>query len=191
MIVGISGFAGSGKDTAAEVLIREYGFTRVAFADALREMAYAIDPYVRTDTFSPGLYPFIRLSKLIDSVGWDDAKNNQQDVRRLLQRLGTEAGREILGENIWVKTALDNADANDIVVTDVRFPNELQGIYERRGFALRIERPGVGPRNDHASETSLTDARFSRTIINDGTIEELHQKVVDFIEPILEREESV
>lgn len=188
MIVGLSGFAGSGKDTAAEVLTREYGFTRVAFADVLREMALAIDPYVELEAASSD-YPIVlyhRLSRVIENSGWDHAKNEYPDVRRLLQRLGTEAGRNILGDNIWVDTALKNHKGHDIVVTDVRFPNELDAIHEQDGISIRIERPGVGPKNDHASETSLIDALFTHIINNDGTIEELHEKVVDVMDPYLE-----
>jgi len=114
---------------------------------------------------------------MVDQHGWDWAKNNVPDVRRLLQRLGTEAGRDILGVNIWVDTAFARVDNDKVVVTDVRFPNEADGIRQRGGEVVRIERPGVGPRNNHPSETSLLDYEFDVTIYNDGTIEDLHRKV--------------
>lgn len=178
-LIGMSGYAGSGKDTAAQVLIDEYGFTRIAFADVLREMALAIDPYVYLGSVPDDagirfIGEYRRLYDVINMYGWDIAKNYFEDVRRLLQRLGTEAGRQILGENIWVDTALRRAEG-DVVVTDVRFPNELQAIYEQDGIVIRVERPGVGPRNDHPSETALTNAEFTTVIQNDGTIADLHQ----------------
>lgn len=184
MIVGLSGYAGAGKDEAAKALVNEWGFTRIAFADVLREMAYAIDPFVYW------FNRFRRLEEIIDQHGWDYAKNNSDDVRRLLQRLGTEAGRNILGDNIWVDTALARAH-DDIVVTDMRFPNELQAVEERDGITLRIERPGVGPRNNHASETSLTDHSLFRYVINnDGSIDDLHRNVLETVREDYEAEQE-
>jgi len=180
-IVGISGFAGVGKDKAAEALVK-HGYTRIAFADVLRDIAIAIDPYVELwgDIEGEPWYDntdFYRLGYVINAIGWDKAKNEHPDVRRLLQRLGTEAGRDILGENIWVDTAFGRTDADKIVVTDVRFPNEAEGIRARGGVVVRLHRPGVGPRNDHPSELALVDYPFDYHIDNDGTIEDLHNEV--------------
>jgi hypothetical protein len=176
----------------------EVGFERIAFADVLRDIAYAIDPHVfapiegvpyEPGPIDEGVSPFIghyapepagfyaRLTNIIDAWGWDYAKNNVPDVRRLLQRLGTEAGRDILGENIWVDTAFSRAAGGRLVVTDVRFPNEAQGIRDRGGLVIRIERPGVGPRNDHPSETSLIGYAFDHVIDNSGSIEDLHESM--------------
>lgn len=177
MIIGLNGFAGSGKDEAAKALVAA-GFTRIAFADVLRDMAYAMDPYVLETIESDGdMFIFRRLSKVVDNYGWDFAKNNFPDVRRTLQRLGTDAGRDILGENIWINTAFNRANAADIVVTDVRFPNEAESIQARGGKVVRIERPGLARVNDHPSETSLLDYPFDVTIVNDGTIDDLYNKV--------------
>lgn len=151
------------------------GFERVAFADVLREVALAIDPYVHLKADTARYNTHARLSDVISLLGWDFAKNNFDDVRRLLQRIGTEAGRQILGENIWVETAFKNARSDKIVVTDVRFLNEADAIRSRGGLLIRIHRPGVGPRNQHASEISLDDYPFDAHIDNDGTIEELHE----------------
>ena len=178
-IYGISGFAGSGKDTAAQALMEERGFERIAFADVLRDIAEAIDPYVLERAEDDGdIYIFRRLSQVIQNYGWDYSKNEFPDVRRLLQRLGTEAGRDILGENIWVDTAFARTDADKIIVTDVRFPNEAEGIKARGGTLVRIERKGVDPRNDHPSETSLIDYDFDYTIDNSGSIEDLREMML-------------
>lgn len=174
-LVGLSGYAGSGKDEAAKGL-DELGFRRVAFADVLRSMAYATDPYVE--------HPFggfVRLSEIVDQYGWDFVKNNFPDARRLLQRLGTEGGRSILGENIWVDTLLNSLEHDKVVVTDVRFLNEMVAIKERGGITVRIVRPGVGPRNNHPSETSLDDVTFDRYLVNDGTIDELVSDMQDIV----------
>lgn len=180
-IIGLSGYSTAGKDEAAKALV-EHGYTRIAFADVLRDMAYAIDPYIDVSD-GPHEYEFGRLSGLIDRYGWDQAKNDFPDVRRLLQRLGTEAGRKILGENIWIETAFSRAASSNIVVTDVRFPNEADAIRSRAGVVVRITRNGVGPRNDHASELALVDYPFDYYIENNGTIEDLHAKVVRTLLP--------
>lgn len=184
-IIGLAGFAGSGKDEAAKALVG-LGYRRIAFADVLREMALAIDPFVFERAEGDGdIYIFRRLSAVIQNYGWDDAKNEFPDVRRLLQRLGTEAGRDILGENIWVDTALGRETTDKLVVTDVRFPNEVEGVRKRGGIVVQIQRPGVGPRNDHASETSLLNYEFDAVIVNNGTIDELHEKMINLTkEPV-------
>lgn len=190
MIIGFSGYAGSGKDTAADALIED-GYQHVSFADALKQMAYAIDPYVqyshmRNVTVRDGVRPMVvqgfeRLSTMVDLHGWDYCKNKYPDVRRLLQRVGTEGGRDIFGDNIWIDTAFNKIDGN-AVITDVRFKNEMQAILDRGGFVIRIEREGVGPRNDHPSETELSDAEFSTVVHNNGSIEELYAKVREAVE---------
>lgn len=179
-IIGLSGYAGSGKDSAADALAAA-GYERVAFADALRDVAYAIDPYVECRVGRGGDFPtppqFERLQDIINANGWDYCKNNIPDVRRLLQRLGTEGGRDILGDNIWIDTAFSRATNDKIVVTDCRFTNETDAIRARGGVVVRIHRPGVGPRNDHTSELALVDYPFDYHIDNDGTLEELHEEI--------------
>ena len=81
-------------------------------------------------------------------------------------------------DTVWIDSAFDGATADKIAVTDLRFYNEFDAIRERDGIIWRIERPGVGPLNDHASETEATDyPHFTATILNDGSIEDLSEKV--------------
>src|SRR6478609_11250458 len=158
-IIGLSGFARSGKDEAARVLVEEYGFVRVAFADKLREVLYALNPIV-----DMGFDDFLELQpvyvqEVIDAYGWDGYKETEYgtEIRRLLQRLGTEAGRQTLWDTIWIDAALDTVSANKVVVTDARFYNEFDAVRERGGVIWRIERDGVGPANSHASEMEAID----------------------------------
>jgi hypothetical protein len=101
----------------------------------------------------------------------------------LLQRLGTECGRELISDTVWIDAALNNVELDDhyksIVVTDVRFPNEAQAIKDRGGYIFRIEREGVGPANDHPSEIALDNWIFDCIIDNDGTPEELVTRVIN------------
>jgi len=96
-IIALSGFARSGKDEVAKILVEDCGFMRVAFADKLREVLYALDPICGHSYYdkSPDL---ITVQDVIDKYGWNGYKETEygQEIRRLLQRLGTEAGRQTL-----------------------------------------------------------------------------------------------
>lgn len=178
-IIGLSGYAQAGKDSVGRVLVQMYGFERIAFADVLREVLYRLNPVVR---HSDGRIS--RVAKLVDKIGWDQAKQ-WSEVRKLLQRLGTEAGREVLGQDVWVNAALAQIKpGGKYVITDVRFPNEADAIKAAGGEVWRILRrgepgaPGTGPANDHPSETALNGYLFDRGIIA-GTMRELVNAVVE------------
>ena len=181
LLVGLSGYARSGKDSAATVLT-DGSWVRASFADKLREFLLALDPLVPTDPNVTGSHE--RLSSLVAAYGWETCKDNLGEVRSLLQRCGTEAGRKVLGEDVWVNAVLSSMTSlTPIVVTDVRFPNEANAIVKRGGMVLRINRPGIGPKANadgevHASETALDDWRFDYVLQNDGTLEELHAEVL-------------
>ena len=172
-IIGLCGYAGSGKDTAAAHMP---GWTRVSFADGVREVALAIDPIVYFFGINPTPQ---RLSEFVNSVGWDHAKK-EPETRRLLQRVGTEAGRNILGEHVWVNLAARKIGdiEGPAVITDCRFPNEVNAIKALGGFIIRIKRPGIGPVNDHPSETAIDHIEADAEVVNDGTPEELGAKVL-------------
>jgi len=93
MIIGLSGYAQSGKDTVADVLVKEYGFERVTFADPIRKILYAIDPKINGNS----------LVELVDDYGWDIAKKNPE-VREMLQHLGYSA-RVHIYQDIWIMAA--------------------------------------------------------------------------------------
>ena len=183
-LIGLSGYARSGKDEAAKVLVEEYGFKRIAFADKLRDFLYALDPivdnellYDHGDRVGVGGW---RLRTVIDEYGWDGYKETKYgtEIRSLLQRLGTEAGRNTLWDSIWIDAALHDLDEQGrYVVTDARFPNEADAITGRGGKLVRITRSGVGPAIQHASETSLTDYPFTDRLNNDSTLADFQESV--------------
>lgn len=186
LLIGLSGRKRSGKDTFAARLVADHGFVRVALADPMKDMALAIDPFVAHNFTADaeedrlGHVRPIRLSELVERLGWEEAKG-LPEVRRTLQRLGTEGGREILGDTIWIDAAfvrinkLLNAGTS-VVVTDVRFTNEAEAIVAELGHVLRIERAALAPSGDlHPSETELDDwTGFSRIIPNVHGIEFLN-----------------
>lgn len=164
-LIALTGFAGCGKDTAASALD---GWERVSFAQPLKEMMLKLNPWI-----SSGL----RLQEAIKLLGWDRAKRDMPEVRRLLQVFGTDVAREMISDSIWIdfadkKIAAAFAARKHVVITDLRFKNELDLIESYAGHVIRITRPGIGPVNGHASESQQIEA--DAEITNDGTIPELH-----------------
>ncbi len=159
MLIGVSGYARSGKDSFADALCASVPWSKkVAFADKLRELTMAIYP----DT-----------NALVTARGWDQAKS-VSTTRERLQLLG-ETCRRVLGQDVWVDALLREINPRQFtVVSDVRYRNEAQAIRRRGGVLIRIERPGVGPINEHISEHDLdgwTD--WDAIIHNDGNLQKL------------------
>ena len=166
MIIGLTGYAQSGKDTVANTLVEQYGYTRVAFADKIREFLYEVNPMV-------GCSPSGYLKDLVDLIGWDAAKQEPQ-VRRLLQDLGVGA-RKVFGENFWVQQALKDVHfEGNYVITDVRFTNEADIIKKYDNSQLwRVKRNGVSPVNAHISESQMDGYPVDQIFTNNGSIEDL------------------
>lgn len=171
MIIGLSGYAQSGKDEVAKTLVEEHGFIRIAFADKIRELLYEMDPPV--PMIDGDRTVVVGLRNLVEELGWDDAKQHPL-VRAMLQNLGVGA-RTVFHENFWVIEAFKNFDTQDknYVVTDVRFANEADTISRLGGNVWRVIRPGVGAVNNHVSEHELDEFAFNTTITNNGTLEDL------------------
>jgi hypothetical protein len=175
----MTGGAHSGKDSVAKILIDD-GWTRVAFADPVREMALAIDPLVPIEYSHT-----VRLSQVVKDRGWESSKKIVE-VRRLLQVIGTDAVRDMLGEDTWLDIAFDKIDKADspVVVTDVRFENEAQALREIGGQICLITRPGAHCERDHRSEILTFEPDFN--IDNSGTLEALRDLVIHAVTDILE-----
>ena len=118
----------------------------------------------------------------------DVSFNELMSVRELLQKLGTEAIRDGLHPNAWVnalmceykRPKMSEYNPSNWIITDVRFPNELEAIEDVKGLTLKVIRPVKKSKTTarlHPSETSLDKARFNYTIVNDGSIEDLIEKV--------------
>lgn len=178
VIIGLTGPKRGGKNTVAEMLMAfDPDFVAGAFADKLRAMALAVDPYVET-MLSPN---FGRLSRVIELLGWDNAKAFP-DVRRLLQRMGTEMGRREIDNDFWVNafntfvTKELGADQS-LVITDVRFTNEIDYVHQIGGTVWRINRPEAEDGDPHPSEREWRDAVPDLTIENTRTLVDLRASV--------------
>lgn len=179
-LIGLAGAARSGKDTAAQSLL-DMGWTRRAFADKVRDVLYAMNPVLDESSYADG---FTSLRYEVDHYGWESVKEMYPEVRRYLQRLGTEGAREVLGEDIWVDALFRDFETwGPTVITDVRFPNEANAIRERGGLVVRIERPGQEPIREagHRSENALAGYLYDDVIPNDGPVSQLHDRVMQLI----------
>lgn len=176
-VVGLVGPKRSGKDTAAAALVEQRGYVRVGFADALKELALRINPNI--SSFGWGT----RLADVVGGHGWEKAKGHSE-VRRFLQELGTGV-RDIVGEDTWLRVFHRTVrerywdQVPGVVVPDVRFLNEARELCSWGSTLLiRIERPGSDTSDAHISETEQVGIECDVTIVNDGTPEQLHAKVL-------------
>lgn len=175
MIIGLSGYARSGKDTVAELLVLNYGFKRMAFADGIRDCLTALNPI---------LHDGHRLNEVVNSYGWDVAKA-KEEVRRLMQVMGTEVGRKLINEDVWAWRLFNQIqDGERIVIPDVRFPNEARMIEQHGGDVWRINRHNHTAVNDHVSERAMDTYMFKHVIYNDSTLDELANQVFELVHNI-------
>lgn len=172
-IVGITGRKRSGKNTAADALVA-MGYELGGFADELKDAALDLDPWISY----PDVDDVISLRLLVDSIGWERAKDEHPDVRRILQRLGTDVVRNRDPE-FWLKAfdrrqQFDDGNAPHLVIADVRFDNEAQWIRDRGGIVLEIVRPSQGaPVDAHASEAGVSPLLIDYSVVNASTVESL------------------
>lgn len=180
--VALIGKARSGKDSVAGVLTRHAAYTRLAFADKLKEAALRVDPIVVTDDDYWGT-PGDRLREVVADWGWEQAKDRIPEVRRFLQHYG-QTIRE-LDPEFWVRPVVDQVRQGTrlnmpCVVTDVRYRNEVAALKAGGALVVRVERPGAGLTGDaanHSSETELDDVAPDAVLGNTGTLDDLKAAV--------------
>jgi hypothetical protein len=135
-------------------------------------MALAIDPTVFGD-FGEAW----GLTEAVDIFGWDYVKQ-WPTVRRFLQRLGTEGVRDHLGADTWVRLTEQRIAASDapaIVLTDVRYPNEVDLVRRLGGLWVWIERPGANAAAGHVSEEALRAEDADVIVHNSVGVERLEE----------------
>lgn len=195
MIVSITGKIGSGKDTIADIIMQYtpyHDWEIKKFAGKLKVIAEILTG--------------------VPKINFEDQEFKKQDMppewgmtyRDLLQKLGTEAMRNGLHENVWVNSLfadykpLDDTlrasmgnviDYSDCVfpnwiITDCRFPNEMEAVKKRGGLAIKVVRDsGNTIGTAHASETALDNyTKWDYIIDNNGTLEDLKQQIISILE---------
>jgi hypothetical protein len=180
MILGLNGLKGSGKDTVAAYLIKEYGFERRAFADPLKKsVATLFDiPFHKIDEYKNDPKIWVELSqadKPILPIGAETFK--ALTFREFLQRYGTESHRGVFGENFWVDQTMPKDafySGRKIVITDLRFDNEAKRVHDCGGSVIRIDRPEVDTHDTHVSEAPLAHKLVDFILQNDKGLDELY-----------------
>lgn len=187
MIIGISGKAGSGKDTVAKMLEVLYANPDISyedfankryknfadiqivhFADSLKETAQVL--------FRIGEWETNTQEGKKTTINWIG-----KTVRELLQGIG-QGLRDAIDPNLWVKILFANTEGwSNYIIADVRYPNEVYAIKKRNGVLIRIDRKGAGAGN-HSSETALDNYKeWDVHIENNGSIEDLFEAMKIFI----------
>jgi len=178
MIIGFTGFATAGKNALSEEFVTNSGFEQAGFADALKKILYSLDPIISQHNDGETIC-FDRVQDYVDEYGYEESKKIPE-IRQLLQRLGTEGGRVALGEDVWVNTLFTQPHDARLVISDLRFENEAMAVKARGGCVIKVERPGIGPINNHASEQ--IDFNVDFTVQNDRTPKDAYLDVVKFLE---------
>jgi hypothetical protein len=205
MIIGFVGFIGSGKDTAADYLVNFHGYRIDSFANTLKDAVANVFGWDRT--LLEGRTNEAREWREQVDPWWADRLNMPNLTPRwILQFWGTEVCRAGFHDDIWI-ASLENKmrkTGDNIVISDVRFPNEIKAIHNAGGIVVRVKRgddpewydaavsANAGPNGNatwsiskhrleklkiHASETAWVGGDIDFTISNDSTIDELFAQI--------------
>jgi len=181
MIIGITGCKGVGKDTVGQYLVDNYEFTRLAFADKLKEAVGNLFDLTteRVDDLKNSKWCAVRLVGPTHSR--PDAIIKSMDWRYFLQRFGTEMGRNTFGKDFWVQQWEEEMYRNsyqtgNVVATDVRFSNEAYRILHLGGTIVEVTRPGYES-DGHVSEEPLQRDLIDVLITNDRDLDGLYEDV--------------
>jgi Deoxynucleotide monophosphate kinase len=207
-LIGICGLIGSGKDTVGEVLVNEYGYSKLSFAGTLKDMTAVLFDWDRE--MLEGTTPETRAEREILDPFWSEKLGRDWSPRIALQQMGTEVMRNHLHEDIWLLTLENKLRKHDkVVITDCRFPNEIDFVKEH-GVIWTVDR---GKKPDwwnnavrfnypvsqdsrrimydleqtpeqlgvHASEYSWVGVTATEYINNNATLEELYRTVRNLV----------
>lgn len=139
MIIGLIGFAGSGKGTIADILVSKKGYTKLAFADAVKDATAAIFGWPRF--LLEGDTEESRVWREEQDEWWSKKTGLHVTPRNMLQLMGTEVGRGMIHPDVWIYAMERRMELYpNVVIADVRFPNEMKFIQEKGGFIVRVKR---------------------------------------------------
>lgn len=192
MIIGMVGFIGSGKGTVGDILRDKYGYVQDSFARPLKDAVAAIFGWDRQ--LLEGATAESRAWRERPDAFWTEKFGYKFTPRLALQLMGTEAGRDVFHNDIWVVSLLQRNQHNNVVITDVRFKNEILAVQKNGGKIIRVKR-GPDPEwfhtafcankgntaaieemtqlNVHRSEWDWIGTQMDYTITNDDTLEHL------------------
>lgn len=209
MIIGFIGQIGAGKDTAADFLVNNHGFRRDSFANSLKDAIANIFGWDRI--LLEGRTKESREWRDQVDTWWAERLNMPTLTPRfVLQYWGTEVCRASFHDDIWI-ASLENKlrkTTDNIVISDVRFQNEIKAIHNSGGVVIRIKRGpdpewlaaaesvNRGPVGNvtwslskehlkrigiHASEYSWAGGNIDYTVVNDSTVDDLFVQIETII----------
>lgn len=186
MIIGLCGRIGSGKGTAADLLVSEHGFAKTSFADSLKDGVSAMFGWPRHllegDTTESREW-----REQIDEF-WTRETGRTITPRLVLQEVGTDCMREGFYDGVWIsllKKRIQESPDTDWVISDVRFANEVDAVRELSGNVFEVLRGpapewladfkafGTKPQGVHESEWRYLEANIPDKIDNTGSLEDL------------------
>ena len=194
MIVGMCGLIGTGKDTVADILVHNYNFKKLSFADKLKDGVATVFSWDRQ--MLEGTTDESRSWREQRDEFWSRETNEHITPRLVLQMFGTDCMRNGFYDGIWVSLVkqqlLNNKDKN-YVIPDVRFENEAKMIRSLGGRICQVRRGpdplwfrlykdlGQEPTDVHKSEWAWANVQMDYILANDGTTEDLKNLVKDHL----------
>ncbi|GGD97982.1 deoxynucleotide monophosphate kinase family protein [Rhizobium anhuiense] len=176
LIALYSDAAGSGKSEVAGTLVR-HGYRSVKFAGPLKNMARGL--------LSSMGFDGVTVERMIEGDLKEAVIPGFKTVtpRQIMQTLGTDWGREAIDQDLWTKVAASKIEGLrdkgiDVVVDDLRFPNEYDLIASLDGTLVRVVRADPSREAGGAYEGKLSGHFFHHTILNNGTLRELYSKTL-------------
>ena len=191
-LIGICGMEGSGKDSIANFLIQEYDFTRISFASVLKDVVAVLFDWDRT--LLEGLTPESRVWREQVDPWWSEKLSIPNFTPRVaLQRIGTDTIRNHFHPDIWLLAVERQLQKyTRVVISDCRFPNELDLIRRLGGTIWRVDRGEVPewvapyltenvtpPTNIHPTSYLWLKCPVDVGIENNGSLTDLHNCVVN------------
>lgn len=143
-LVGIVGFAGSGKSTVADILVNDHSFNSISFADGVKDATSAIFGWPRD--LLEGDTAESREFRETENPYWTEKFGYSVTPRKMMQIMGTEAGRQCFHPDIWIHRTFNVINAwsaigiDRVVIPDVRFGNEIEEITNQSGILIRVRR---------------------------------------------------
>jgi hypothetical protein len=198
MIIGISGLIGSGKDTVAQYLVDQHGYTRQSWAGSVKDAVASIFGWDRQllegDTAESRAW-----RERVDSWWSHRLGIPNFSPRYALQYVATDLFRDKLHQDIWIASLEYKlvSSRGDVVISDCRFQNELDTIRRLGGVCIRVVRGSDPPwvelaRNDfnkfreaypqiHPSEYSSVGLYYDYVLENNDTLEQLYSNINDLL----------
>lgn len=202
MIIGLVGFKNSGKDTVARIISEQYEYKIESFAKPVKDITSILFNWDRK--LLEGDTEESRNWREKSDWYWSKLMNRSFSPREALQMIGTECMRNVVHNDIWVFALMHRCHLKNVIVTDVRFKNEIDAIRNNGGRIIQIQRgelpewfsdlKKIKKDNDrkeymekfgiHQSEWDWVGSNIDHIITNDSDLDDLKNSVLHTMEYI-------